>query len=321
LNTTTVSQADSPSVALGEVLRRQKRLLEIVESGLPPFPHTVLELTATLGGPSADVKKAAKLIRTDPSLSAQVLRMCNSPMFGLRSRVIGIEQAATLLGTDRLRTLVLTTSMVDFAGHGLPKEQVNSFWQHSFLAAMLSEHLAGRVQYREKEQAYIAGLLHDIGHVSHWMLASEEKARKRTAPPDGWFDNTSLERDYFGMDHCEVGSRMATSWNFMPSFIDVLVHHHQAREAQHDPYLVQIVGAVEHFLLTKPPVEPPIDEVSQIPNGSPLSDIDPPVAPVRSYQPYNDSEWKAIAESLEVEHARLLPIVQRGLTSVISGTA
>lgn len=69
------------------------------------------------------MKKAAKLIRTDPSLSAQVLRMCNSPMFGLRSRVIGIEQAANLLGADRLRTIALTTSLVDFAGQGLQRRR------------------------------------------------------------------------------------------------------------------------------------------------------------------------------------------------------
>lgn len=107
---------DSPRPAHDEQDRRQKRLLEIVNAGLPPFPHTILELTAILSGPSADVKKAAKLIRTDPNLSAQVLRMCNSPLFSLRSRVISIAQAATLLGADRLRTLALTTSMVDFAG-------------------------------------------------------------------------------------------------------------------------------------------------------------------------------------------------------------
>jgi HD-like signal output (HDOD) protein len=142
---------DSPSLALNEQGRRQRRLLEILNEGLPPFPHTLLELTAILSSPSADVKKAAKLIRTDPSLSAQVLRMCNSPLFGLRSRVISIEQASTLLGADRLRTLALTTSMVDFAGHGLPREQVTSFWHHSFLAALLSEHLAKRREYREKE--------------------------------------------------------------------------------------------------------------------------------------------------------------------------
>ncbi len=198
-----VSSLDPQSAAISGRVRRQKRLLEIIDEGLPPFPHTMMELTAVLHGPSADIRKAARLIRLDPHLSANVLRICNSSLFNLRSRVLSIEQAATLLGTDRLRTLTLTSSLVSFAGAGLPAEQVTSFWKHNFLAAMLSEYLAMRKDYGEKEQAYIAGLIHDIGQVPHWMLVCEEQKREKTAPPENWFDNTAIERDYFGMDHCK----------------------------------------------------------------------------------------------------------------------
>src|SRR6202035_377474 len=97
--------------------------------------------------PSIDIKRAAQPIRTDPALSAQVLRMCNSPLFGRRSRVISIEQATIVLGADRLHSLVVTSSLVGFAGQGLPKEQVGAFWKHSFFAAMLSKHLAQYMGY------------------------------------------------------------------------------------------------------------------------------------------------------------------------------
>ena len=89
----TAPLVNAPSLALNELDHRQKRLMEIRTEGLPPFPHTVPKLTAILSSPSAEAKKAAVLIRTDPSLSAQALRMCNSPLFRLRSRVISIEQA------------------------------------------------------------------------------------------------------------------------------------------------------------------------------------------------------------------------------------
>jgi hypothetical protein len=79
---------------------RKDRLLLIVEKGLPPFPAIVLELTKILSGPDPDIKKAGRLIRSDPSLSSQLLRLCNSPLFGLRSRVISIEQAAVLVGAN-----------------------------------------------------------------------------------------------------------------------------------------------------------------------------------------------------------------------------
>lgn len=314
-----LQQVDSRVPEAPEQCRRQSRLLEIVGKALPPFPHTVLELTAILSGPSADVKKAAKLIRTDATLSAQLLRMCSSPLFGLRSRVVSIDQAAILLGADRLRTLVLTTSMVDLAGNGLPPAESTRFWRHSFLAALLSEHLAKRTGYSEFEQAYIAGLLHDIGQVPLWMLLSEEKAHKTNPPPENWSDNPSVERDYFGLDHCQLGGQMATAWNFMPSFIDVLVNHHNSERAEHDPYLAKIVGCVEHFLLTMPPEKleegtpaEPLDEAQ-------TSELDASAtSEQRSSHSYSDSDWHDIQHDLEIEYQRLLPIVAGGLTSLVS---
>jgi len=316
VNTPTLA---SSGPALHEQNQRQERLLEIIHDGLPPFPHTVLELTSVLSGPSPDVKKAANLIRTDAALSAQLLRMCSSPVFGLRSRVVSINQAATLLGADRLRTLVLTGAMVDLVGSGLPPEQSTRFWQHSFLAALLSEHLSKRTGYSESEQAYIAGLLHDIGQVPQWMLVREGKSQKKTILPENWFDNPSMECDFFGLDHCHLGSKMATSWNFMPSFIDVLAHHHDWEQAEHDPYLARIVGAVEHFLLTRVPDEPADSEVTELSGELPAKIMNSEEPAARSSQPYDDSEWQDLKVDLETEYNRLLPVVQGGLMSVITG--
>ncbi len=140
--TTDISSAHSLAASAEEQRRRKARLEAILENGLPPFQHTVVQLMSVLNDPSADVKKAAGPISTDPTLSAQILRMCNSPLFSRRSRVISIEQAVGMLGTDRLRSLAMTSSLAGFAGQGLPKDQVASFWQHSFLAALLSKYLA-----------------------------------------------------------------------------------------------------------------------------------------------------------------------------------
>jgi putative nucleotidyltransferase with HDIG domain len=244
--------------------------------------------------------------------------MCGSPVFGLRSRVVSIEQAATLLGADRLRTLVLTTSMVDLAGGGLPREQSERFWRHSFFAALLSEHLAKRTGYSESEQAYIAGLLHDIGQVPQWMLVSEEKFPANAPPPQTWFDNPPVERDYFGLDHCRLGGEIATSWNLMPSFIDVLTNHHDSEQAEHDPYLSRIVGAVEHFLLTRVQDKFGEDEAPEPSSDKQAAESDSLHLAARSSSGYDESEWQEIAKDLEVEYDRLLPVVASGLTSVIS---
>ena len=285
---------------------RKDRLLAIVDNGLPPFPAIVLELTKVLSGSDPDVKKAGKLIRSDPSLSSQVLRLCNSPMFGLRSRVISIEQAAVLLGAERLRSLAMTCSMLAFAGNALPQEQLTSFWSHSFLAALLAEQLATYQDYFEKEQAYIAGLLHDIGRLPQCILSLEEQSKSRTAPPE-WPDNPTIERDYFGIDHCTAGSRMAKSWNFMPSFIDVLENHHEPEEAKHDQVLVEVIGSIERFLLTKQADSLATDDNSE------EKAVEVAAVDSAAYEGFRLLNNPAILEMLNAQYERLLPLVQVGL--------
>jgi putative nucleotidyltransferase with HDIG domain len=296
--------------------RRKKRLLDILSHGLPTLPQYVLDLNALLSSPSVDLKKVAKVLRTDPSLSVQVLRLCNSALFGLRRRVLSIEQAAILIGTERLRTLVLTCSLMQFAGKRLPAERLVAFWQHSFMAALLSERIASQVDYFEKEQAYLGGLLHDIGQLPLWILFLEEEAKQRSLPASGWCDDPPLERDYFGMDHCKVGRWMAVAWNFMPSFIDVFEHHHSPENAQHDPYLVGIVAAADQFLLT---------QVETIPSDSFATPLPPNAVHSPEFKEHfflekclpllAETERNALMEVLQTEYIHLLPLVQLGLAS------
>jgi HD-like signal output (HDOD) protein len=276
-----------------------------------------MELNALLKSQPVDLKQVGKVIRTDPGLSAQVLRVCNSPLFGLRRRVINIEEAAILLGIERLRTLVLTCSVMQFASKGLPKEQLTAFWHHSFLTALLSERIARQTEYSEKEQAYLGGLLHDIGQLPLWMLVIEEVAAGHNPPPPNWPDDIALEHGYFGMDHAKVGRWIAVAWNFMPSFFDVFEFHHEIGKASHDPYLVGIVAAADHFLRTQSnagtppedgphPLEPPLRQI-EVPSF--LRDCLPSLA---------ESEYPAIMDMLRTEYIHLLPVVI-GVTNATMG--
>jgi len=288
---------------------------------LPTLPGYVLDLNALLGNSSVDLKKVANIIRTDPRLSAHVLTLCNSALFGLRRRVISIEQAAVLLGTERLRTLVLTCSVMQFAGKRLPQEQLLPFWEHSFLAALLSERIARQVDYCEKEQAYLGGLLHDIGQLPLWILSIEEQAKGRPGPPDGWQDNVILERNYFGMDHCKVGRWMAVSWNFMPSFVDVFEAHHSPDRAQHDPYLVGIVAVADQFLLSQEDVQDQVAAETADTAESNGGEIVPPEYLAKNLPLLGEGERLGLLETLQTEYIHLLPLVQIGLAAATGSQA
>jgi HD-like signal output (HDOD) protein len=294
----------------GEQERRKQSLMSVMSKGLPTLPAYILDLNALLSSSSVDLKKVGKLIRTDPSLSAQILRLCNSAMFGMKRRVLSIEQASILMGTERLRTLILTCSAMQFAGKSLPADSQLNFWQHSFLAALLSERIANAVDYFEKEQAYLAGLLHDVGQLPLWMIVSQEGAKHRPPPPSNWIDNVEVERTYFGMDHCTVGRWLALSWNLMPSFIDVLEHHHTPALAGHDSYLAGIVAAADKFLRSQTEAASSVsDEVVDseahvVPDhGTFLTECMPQLSEV---------ERQAILEMLQTEYIHMLPLVQLG---------
>ncbi|SRR5258708_6454041 len=305
--------------AMEQQERRRKRLMAILGQGLPTLPNYVLDLNALLSAATVDLKKVGNVIRTDPSLSAQVLRLCNSALFGLRRRVLSIEQAAILLGTERLRTLVLTCSVMQFAGKRLPATQLMPFWQHSFLCALLSERIARQVDYFEKEQAYLGGLLHDIGQLPLWILVIEEEAKQRVAPPTDWPDKIPVEREYFGMDHSKVGRWMAVAWNFMPSFVDVFEHHHSPNRSEHDPYLVGIVATADQFLMTQVETPPANQgEVLPPPESLPAHEQEGPTFIQACLPLLSEAERQGVMDMLQTEYIHLLPLVQLGLASATS---
>lgn len=230
---------------------RKLALMAALSDGLPTLPAYVFELNSLLSAARVDLKHVVEVIRTDPSLTAQLLRLCNSAFMGVRNRVTKIEHAVTLVGTERLRTLVLTCSLIEHMGHRVASEDIQAFWQHCFLTAALSERLARAIAYPQPEQAYLAGLLHDIGTLPLLVVTSAEWPVRENMTSCGWSESVELERQRFGIDHCEVGRWIGTSWNFSPALLEVMVSHHSPREATKDPLLVGVVAAADQFCVRR----------------------------------------------------------------------
>jgi HD-like signal output (HDOD) protein len=239
------SASSEESERLEKEQSQEARVRALLVDGIPTLPAYVFELSSLLSTVPVDLRRVCRVIRTDPSLAAQVIRLCNSALLGLRGRVSNIEHAVILLGTERLRTLVLTCSLVQWVGNFLSPTELQSFWQHSLLTATLSERSALCLLYSEAEQAYLAGLLHDLGVLPLLVLALRQK-RPKLAPGDIlWGESVELEQQQFGVDHSVVGKCIGISWNFAPEIIDVLEHHHRPQEAHQDVVLVEIVRAAD----------------------------------------------------------------------------
>jgi HD-like signal output (HDOD) protein len=242
--------AEAPSLVRDDPEARQTRRLALLASlsdGLPTLPAYVFELNTLLSAKRVDLKRVAEVICTDPSLTAQMLRICNSAFLSLPTKVKSIEHAVILLGAERLRTLVLTCSLLEYVGHSVASEDVQSFWQHSFLTATLSERLARGTRYSQPEQVYLGGLLHDIGALPILLFTSSERELNQATSSRLWSEDTLHERQLFGTDHCEIGRWIGISWNFPVALLEVIVRHHTPAEAVEDPGLVGMVAAADRF--------------------------------------------------------------------------
>lgn len=287
--------------------RRKARLMSILTEGLPTLPSYVFELNTLLSSASVDLKRVGKVIRNDPSLSAQVLRLCNSALFSLRRRVLSIEEAAILMGSERLRTLVLTCSIMEFTSRQLPRGEVQTYWAHSFMSGMLSERIARWMEYSEREQAYLGGLLHDIGALPLLVVAGEEGALKGETKSGPWGGTLESEKEYFGMNHCEVGRWIGQAWNFFPSFIDVFENHHHPERSVRDPNLVGIIAAADRFCECHSIAPLTEGETPELEETDPsFEDLFLTVCLPR----LDSKERSELTEMLETEYLHLLPVIE-----------
>jgi len=293
---------------------RKLALMAALSEGLPTLPAYVFELNSLLAATPVNLRRVADVILTDPSLAAQVLRLCNSAFMGFRERVTRIEHAVMLVGTERLRTMVLTCSLVEYVGHRLAAADIQPFWQHCFLTAALSERLARGIAYPQPEQAYLAGLLHDIGALPLLVVTSAESKTAENLTAFGWGESVELEREHFGTDHCEVGHWIGVSWNFPPALREVMVGHHTPREAIQDPQLVGVVSTADQFCVRRGIV------LGSAPSEVSDSGGDTNLVSVQNCLPQlKPEEADRLAEMLETDFLHLIQLMEVGASGLFGG--
>ncbi|MET0388076.1 MAG: HDOD domain-containing protein [Polyangiales bacterium] len=191
-------------------------LLERIESGklvLPSMPTTAARVIESLeAGTHQD--KAASLLEQDPALALEVLRLANSASFAPRARVDSIAHAMTLLGSQRLRTLLVTASarQVFISRNRTIRDMTASLWTHSVGVATVARQIAVRAAFPDKEAPYMAGLMHDIGkpvvaiHLLDLERSVSRSVQDRWIEPNEWL---SIVQDM----HRPVGIAVAKAWN------------------------------------------------------------------------------------------------------------
>jgi HD-like signal output (HDOD) protein len=225
----------------------RSHLASLVSEGLDPFPACVLDLDVLLSAPVIDLQKISRALRSDERFSRRVLHLSNAVLIRSNESAQCVTDAAVLLGPCLFHTAVLICAVTEFGAHAYRDSNAESVWSHGVQIALMSERIAELSEYPIRGMAYLAGLFHDIGHLPIRMVAREQERTFDELAALHWQDNIGLERDIFGLDHCQIGQWMAKSWGFSSPLIDAVMHHHQPSEAENDPQLAEIVCAAEYY--------------------------------------------------------------------------
>jgi HD-like signal output (HDOD) protein len=161
---------------------------------------------------------------TDTALSSEVLRLANSAIFGFRQEVTTILKALCLVGTNRVRDIVVTVSLRNYMSRG-DNVLLRDTWRHSLASALWAEMLSQYYKL-DKPLSYTAGILHDLGRIALIMLLPKNYASFLEAASGIELDSRELERELFDYDHCQIGQYLSKVWNFQPALSDVIAHHH-----------------------------------------------------------------------------------------------
>lgn len=193
---------------------------------LPGFPHTLVQLLDLLSRSDSDVQQFAEVVATDAAIASKVLTAVNSSAFGLQVEITDLKHAVTLLGTDTLKDIAMTSAVQQlFAGiNNLRAEFLCQKWLDSLFCATLAKQLAAAIGYSKEDDAYLAGLLHDFGQLIidaqfHQHYENILKQKDQSSLVD-------MERKQFGIDHAELGAQIIEQWSCLSQNIAIATRYH-----------------------------------------------------------------------------------------------
>jgi putative nucleotidyltransferase with HDIG domain len=205
-------------------------------SNCPPLPSLASinkRLQELLFAEQRFSTQISDVIRRDPSLTSQLIRLVNSVYYGLSTPINSIEEAVFFLGMRQVRRLTMVTPILeDF--QRLTNQcsfPWREFWQHCIGTAILAQELLNSFQPATEEAIYVAGLIHDVGKIVMAWCYPEHFAEIHRQALAGTDDLLAIETEVLGVDHAELGARYLEHYHLPQLLVEVVRYHHRPQNA------------------------------------------------------------------------------------------
>jgi putative nucleotidyltransferase with HDIG domain len=210
--------------------------------GLPTLPTVYAQVEQKCADPNVSADQLAEVIETDPSITMKLLKLSNSAFFGFSREIKSIRDAVSLLGNETVKNAVLSISVFEATkdqeeSAGLDKKE---FWRHSTAVGSAARFIAKKMRI-QREEAFTAGILHDIGKIILDGLYCEFYEPILKSIPEKQLSLFEAESAGLQLNHASLGKELAESWKIPPRLIEPIAHHHTPKSADLDPEIANLV--------------------------------------------------------------------------------
>jgi putative nucleotidyltransferase with HDIG domain len=210
----------------------QKALGTVTE--LASLPEITTRIVQVVEDPRATARDIQDLVRSDPALATKVLKIVNSAFYGLPSKIASLERAILMLGLNSIKNLALAASLARLLRDGeiCSCFTTRDLWRHSIAVAVAARSLAQAGKTLQPDEAFVAGLVHDMGLIVSQQLFPEKMwtaAEECMAAPQSF---CALEQQHVGADHQAFGGALAVKWKFPPGLRNTIAYHHEPAALQ-----------------------------------------------------------------------------------------
>ncbi|MBW1914842.1 MAG: HDOD domain-containing protein [Deltaproteobacteria bacterium] len=201
---------------------------------LPPMPQVAQKARQVISNPDSNFKDLAKVIETDQAIAAKVLRMSNSAYYGSAGNISSIQQASVFLGTKALMELLNLACASGPLGKSLNGYDLESgdLWKHSLAVAAGSRIISRNIKPDLADDAFSAGLIHDVGKLILDSYIHEKKEAFNRVVREGKVTFPSAEKAVLGFDHAEIASEVCDKWKIPQHLSLAIRYHHNPLESE-----------------------------------------------------------------------------------------
>jgi putative nucleotidyltransferase with HDIG domain len=233
----------------------QKKVKTI--KNLPTLPVIAMQVNDLLNDMESPIEQLVTLLEKDQSLVTKILRLVNSSFYGFKSRVNSVRHAVTLMGYNTIRNAIVTVSVIEALNLKTKNLDFNidQFWRHSIRVAVMCRYIAENSKVAEPEDAFTAGLVHDIGKVVLAVYFTDELSNilEVSANQGDTFFRAEEKLNY--CPHNIIGSLLAQHWKLPDTLIKAIQYHHSTVDRSEKNLLIGVVDAgnrLVHMMASHP---------------------------------------------------------------------